>query len=145
MNDTMLTIAEGPANSFVLLTNNQGHTETLRYDYFVRCLAKKLDTQVLDLLHGAVGVVGEAGELIDSVKKTWMYGKPIDRANLVEELGDIRFYMQHIMNVVGISEQEILQHNTDKLAIRYKGLTYTDEAAITRADKVGEETGTKEA
>lgn len=38
----------------------------------------------------ATGVSGEAGELLDAVKKSVVYKKPLDRENVVEELGDLR-------------------------------------------------------
>ena len=43
-------------------------------------------------LHMAIGVSGEAGELLDTIKKFAIYQKPLDFTNLVEELGDIEFY-----------------------------------------------------
>jgi hypothetical protein len=43
-------------------------------------------------LHMAIGVSGEAGELLDTIKKFAIYQKPLDFTNLIEELGDIEFY-----------------------------------------------------
>lgn len=127
------------AHSFVKLLNAQGDTEVIRYDAFVACLFKQFGNLTNDILHAAVGISGESGELLDAVKKTWIYNKPLDRANVIEELGDLRFYIQAMMNVLNISEQEVVQGNANKLAIRYKGLIYSDEAAQNRADKpVGE-------
>jgi NTP pyrophosphatase (non-canonical NTP hydrolase) len=95
----------------------------------------KLDTAEMEALHAAIGVAGEAGELCDAIKKHVIYGKEFDRKNVVEELGDLRFYMQHIMSMAGITEAEVLQGNADKLSDRYKKLEYSNEAAIARADK----------
>ena len=129
------------ANSFVLIhpedidPNNPDATpDMVRYDQFVMQLFKA-DTAPAMLNHAVMGVAGEAGELIDAIKKHTIYGKPLDRENIIEELGDLRFYIQAMQNVLGISESDILQHNTDKLAKRYRGLRYTDQAAIERADK----------
>lgn len=127
------------SHGFVAIVNDQAHVETIRYDAFVALLFK-IDpgSNVMNLLHAAVGVSGESGELLDAIKKHWIYNKPLDRTNVVEELGDLRFYIQALMNVLGISEQEVLQTNANKLATRYKGLQYSDKAAQQRADKVGE-------
>lgn len=111
--------------------------ETIRYDQFVRQLFKA-DTMNQMVNHAALGVCGEAGELADCLKKHIHYNKPLDRKNLVEELGDLRFYIQAVQNLFGITEQEVLQANADKLATRYVGLKYSDTAAILRADKAGE-------
>lgn len=87
------------------------------------------------LLHMAVGVSGEAGELLDAVKKVAIYGKPIDRENVVEELGDLEFYMEGLRQGLGITREETLQANVAKLGARYAAGKYSDKAAIARADK----------
>lgn len=87
-------------------------------------------------LHMAVGISGEAGELLDAVKKAAIYRKPIDRANVVEELGDLEFYMQGLRQGLGITREEVLDANIQKLSKRYSSGTYTDKAAQDRADKV---------
>ena len=111
------------------------HLETVRYDQFVKQLFKA-DTESFMKMHAALGVAGEAGELADAIKKEIVYCKQPDRENIVEELGDLRFYMQAVQNLYEIPEQEILQHNANKLAKRYAGLKYSDEAAVLRADKL---------
>lgn len=118
-------------------TNQQEHAlECVRYDQFVLALLKP-QTRKEMIFHAALGVCGEAGELADAIKREHVYGKPEDRKNIVEELGDLRWYIQAVMNLYGISEQEILQENAFKLAERYKSLKYSDKAALDRADKKG--------
>lgn len=124
------------AEPVVSITNSQGHTELLTYSAFVDILAKPMPTDIEDKLHAAVGIAGEAGELIDRIKKSWIYNKPEDRDNVVEELGDLRFYMQLMMNKYNITEEEVLQSNVNKVSIRYSGMKYSDEAAQARADKM---------
>jgi phosphoribosyl-ATP pyrophosphohydrolase len=125
------------SNSFVQINIPSGGyvaTEILRYDAFVALLFKA-DTPPMMKLHAALGVTGEAGELGDVIKKECVYNKLLDRTHLVEELGDLRFYIQAVMNLYGVSEQEVLQVNANKLSVRYAGLRYSDAAAQTRADK----------
>ena len=112
------------------------------YAEFVAGLTKDgADIQVsisaaqLDLWHAATGVSGEAGELLDAVKKHVVYNKPLDLENVIEELGDLRFYMQAIANNLEITEEEILQHNLQKLGRRYASGSYSDQQAQDRADK----------
>jgi len=111
-----------------------GAVEHVRYDVFVALLFKQQHFDMMQM-HAALGVCGEAGELADAIKKHVVYGKELDRTNIVEELGDLRFYMQAVQNLYHISEIELLQHNAEKLATRYVNLNYSDMAAITRADK----------
>lgn len=87
-----------------------------------------------DLLHMAVGVAGEAGELVDCIKKYAIYGKPMDLINLVEELGDLEFYMERIRQRTGVTREETLLATINKLGKRY-GDKYSDQAAQVRADK----------
>jgi len=87
------------------------------------------------LLHMAVGVAGEAGELLDAVKKHAVYNKPIDRENVIEELGDLEFYMQGLRERLGITREEPLTHNLEKLNKRYSSGAYSNDQAQTRADK----------
>ena len=110
------------------------NVKQVRYDVFVSLLFKLQHFDTMQL-HAALGVCGEAGELADEIKKHVIYGKFLDRDNIIEELGDLRFYMQAVQNLYQIPEQEILQANANKLAARYKGLTYSNEAAIAREDK----------
>lgn len=118
-----------PSNSFVKVGD-----DTIRYDMFVLQLFKA-DSSALMKMHAALGVCGEAGELGDAIKKEIVYGKTPDVINIMEELGDLRFYIQAVQNLYNIPEQMLLQYNADKLAKRYASLRYTDEEAIRRADK----------
>jgi phosphoribosyl-ATP pyrophosphohydrolase len=121
---------------FVMLPAAEpGHTDTIRYDVFVAGLFKLDPSPVMNRLHAAVGISGEAGELLDAVKKEWVYNKPLDYENVKEELGDLMFYITAMMIYCGISWQEVFQYNADKLAKRYVGLKYSDQAAQERADK----------
>ena len=87
-----------------------------------------------ELLHAAIGIAGEAGELLDAVRKHVFEGEPLDRENVIEELGDLCFYLEAAFQVVGVSREEIEQHNQAKLSKRYEG-GYSDQQAQERKDK----------
>lgn len=59
-----------------------------------------LNTFTVDLWHGATGVSGEAGELLEAL--LFPPAEGFDRVNLREELGDIYFYMEQIVQRSGI-------------------------------------------
>lgn len=86
-------------------------------------------------LHMAVGIAGESGELLDAVKKHIFYNKPLDVENVIEELGDLEFYMEGLRAAIGISREQVLAGNIAKLSKRYAGLKYSDAGAQARADK----------
>ena len=98
-------------------------------------IAAQLTANDAVLIHMVMGIAGEAGELLDAIKKPTIYRKPIDRENVVEELGDLEFFMEGLRATLGISRQETLEHNIAKLSKRYVNLAYSDEAAQNRADK----------
>ena len=53
---------------------------------------------------------------------------------MIEELGDLEFYMQGLRDALKITREETLKINMQKLEKRYGGL-YSNEAAQARADK----------
>lgn len=98
-------------------------------------IRSELTAQDAHILHMVVGISGESGELLDCVKKAVIYRKPIDMENLIEELGDLEFYMEGLRQSYGITRSQTLSHNITKLSKRYEGLKFTNEAAQLRADK----------
>ena len=98
-----------------------------------------LSASQCNLLHMAVGISGESGELLDAVKKSVFYNKPLDINNVIEELGDLEFYMEGLRQECGIDREDTLFANRKKLLLsdkaRYKLGVYTDKQAQDRADK----------
>lgn len=114
---------------------------TEEYKEFV--VSRKKDGQAIldtltpekcDLLHMAILVSGEAGELLDAVKKHVIYNTPLDIVNVQEELGDILFGVFGMLDNLDLDFHHILASNVDKLSIRYKD-GYSDEEAQNRKDK----------
>lgn len=115
---------------------------TISHPHLVRVLNKpggqiaaQLTANDAVLIHMVMGIAGEAGELLDAIKKPTIYRKEIDRENVIEELGDLEFFMEGLRQTLGITREETLEHNIIKLSKRYVNLTYNDDAAQQRADK----------
>ena len=89
------------------------------------------DTGNIRLLHAAIGLCTEVGEFQDALKKAIFYGKELDRTNLVEELGDIMWYIAIASDELGITLEDVMAKNAEKLAARYKG-GFTEEQALNR-------------
>ncbi len=104
-----------------------------------RLIKPKADLQFTpeqaDMIHAILGISGECGELLDAVKKHVIYGKPLDIYNMIEELGDAEFYLEHLRTIIGVSREQCLEANMSKLAKRYPNYEYTDVRAKERADK----------
>jgi uncharacterized protein YabN with tetrapyrrole methylase and pyrophosphatase domain len=120
--------------------------EQIRYDIFVEKLFKEMHPFEMKT-HAGFGICGEVGELVDVMKREMIFkhnatieGKPI-REGIVEETGDCFFYLFSVMQLYGLTVQEVLQYNAEKLGKRYTGLKYSDQAAKDRADKNSSEGG----
>ena len=98
-------------------------------------IVKAMTPDKAHLTHMALGIAGEAGEIVDAIKRHTIYGKDLDVDNVVEELGDLEFYMQGLRTTLGLTRDYILQQNIIKLEKRYDKGTYSDAQAQTRADK----------
>jgi NTP pyrophosphatase (non-canonical NTP hydrolase) len=88
-------------------------------------------TVEMDLLHASMGLVTEAGEFQDMLKKHVFYGKPLDKVNLKEEIGDLLWYCAIALEALGTDFQAVMQTNIDKLKARYPE-KFTEEKAENR-------------
>ena len=76
------------------------------------------------LLTAAVGISAEGGEFMEIVKKIIFQGKPWNddnREHLVIELGDVCWYVMQACMALGVSLDEVVEGNVDKLKKRYPG------------------------
>lgn len=99
-------------------------------DYTAIC-RRMSDPEAAKLNHYVLGVGTEAGELQDAVKKHLIYGKPIDRVNIIEECGDVLWYIGRLLTVVDSTFEEAMARNNAKLKVRF-GDKFTEHAALNR-------------
>lgn len=71
------------------------------------------------ILQGAMGLNGEAGEVIDILKKHLFQGHELDKRHMAMELGDCLWYLSICAQGLGYSLDEIGQMNKEKLEKRY--------------------------
>lgn len=81
-------------------------------------LNKDLDEKDV-LINGVMGLCGESGEAIDLVKKWLSQGHELDRDKLIGEIGDVAWYIAEIATALGVTLQDVLERNIDKLKRRY--------------------------
>ena len=89
------------------------------------------DPRLARFLHASMGLNTENAESQDILKKTLIYGKPLDEAHLKEELGDLFWYLGLICDTLKVSFEELQEANIAKLKARY-GDKFTEEAALNR-------------
>lgn len=71
------------------------------------------------LTNGVLGLCGEAGEVSDIVKKYLYQGHPLDGVALIEELGDVCWYLAEVCQALHVSLDYVMEANIEKLRKRY--------------------------
>lgn len=71
------------------------------------------------LLNGMLGLAGETGECVDMLKKYLYQGHAFPREQLIEELGDVMWYVAEAATGLKITLSELAEHNIAKLKKRY--------------------------
>lgn len=71
------------------------------------------------LINNALGLVGEAGEVADQVKKQLFLNRDISRDDVLEELGDVLWHLACMATVRGVTLEEVAKFNITKLQQRY--------------------------
>jgi NTP pyrophosphatase (non-canonical NTP hydrolase) len=112
-----LTLEQGKVERLVPLPQpllcQQSYTEEVLRTYMGE------DTWVDKLTLGALGLAGEAGEVVDAIKK-WSYqGHLLDQEALLLELGDVLWYLALIGSVFGWELEQMVEANVAKLRKRY--------------------------
>jgi NTP pyrophosphatase (non-canonical NTP hydrolase) len=88
-----------------------------------------------DLLGMAVlGCAGEAGELVELLKKHRYQGRKLDTDRMVNELGDLLWYCAKLADALSVDLDDVAEYNITKLMLRYpRGFTVED--GIRKADR----------
>ena len=87
-----------------------------------------------DILHSAVGISGESGELLDHIKKVIWQGHCLDVDYIKKELGDILFYFTFLCDLITTDIDEVRKLNIEKLTKRYPDGKFDAERSINRDD-----------
>ena len=83
-------------------------------------------------LHAVMGLMTELGELADPLKRHVFYGTPAPlRTNVKEELGDLLWYIAVMCDVHGLTIEEVMRANINKLVARYPE-KFDGERAVNR-------------
>ena len=86
------------------------------YQEFVKSM--KVYPEKHAIVYPALGLVGEAGEISEKVKK-WLRGdKELDKQGLLKELGDPLWYIASLADDLGFTLQDVVDANVEKLSSR---------------------------
>lgn len=92
----------------------------------------QLKPELKNLIHGIVGAFGEAGEMMDHLHDVLTSRVELDSVNLLEEIGDLEWYLACIHRALGTTPSQAWDVNIAKLAKRYPGMRWDAEAAVNR-------------
>lgn len=84
------------------------------------------------LTNCALGVAGEAGELVDLIKKYTFHGHDLDKQALTKEIGDVLWYLSQIAQWADIPFEEAAIQNVEKLQRRYPN-GFSEESSRSRS------------
>ena len=89
----------------------------------LRCEMSELEL----LVNMVLGLVGEAGEIADYIKKVEFHKHTFRPEQMTEELGDLMWYIAALCEIYGLSLEGVAQMNIAKLRDRYpNGFTVED-------------------
>ena len=86
-----------------------------------------------ELINGALGLTGEAGEVSDMIKKYIFHRHDLNKEELVKELGDVCWYVALLSHAIDVPLEEILEINIEKLKKRYPD-GFSEEKSINRKE-----------
>lgn len=87
------------------------------------------------LIEGLMGINGEAGECIDILKKVIFQNHIFDKEKMIEELGDVAWYLSLSAYSIGCDLEHVFITNLEKLKKRYPD-GFSSENSISRDDTI---------
>lgn len=85
-----------------------------------------------NIVHGAMLVSSEAGEVVSEVKRMFAYGKTLDVDHVKEELGDIMWGIALLCHTLGFDLEDVMVTNIAKLEARYPDLKFDADRCLNR-------------
>jgi NTP pyrophosphatase (non-canonical NTP hydrolase) len=82
------------------------------YEELASTTCKDLKTESANILHMKMGIITEAAEVVDILKKKHAYGKEIDTPHLKEELGDIMWYAANYCKFMNMDFANVIDNIT---------------------------------
>ena len=99
--------------------NKENNMQINEYQKLAMTTLNKDLTKKEVLVNSVMGLNGEAGEVIDLVKKHLFHGHELNKEELIKELGDVAWYLAEAAYALDIDLETILELNIEKLKKRY--------------------------
>ena len=108
-------IIEGDCDQIATKSNS----EAMTIEQYQKAAARTAAGKCRDLANAGLGLTGEAGEVADIIKKHLYQGHDLPRDKIVEELGDLMWYVSLTTSLIGVDLKAVMQANIEKLWRRY--------------------------
>lgn len=101
---------------------------------FVRLegMSPEHNMMVARLIHATLGMMSEVGEIADALKKHIIYKRVLDDINMLEEGGDVSWYVSLYLSAIKKTFEEMFAANIAKLSLRFPDNKFTLEAVNNR-------------
>lgn len=100
---------------------NNNHMTFREYQIKASETARFPDKDLI-FVYTALGLMGEAGEVAEKIKKIWRDKNKqiddIDREEIKKEMGDVLWYLSQLAEELNIDFDDVAQTNLDKTASR---------------------------
>jgi len=73
--------------------------------------------KIVEVMYLTLGLTGETGEIAEKVKK-WYRDEKLDVPLIEKEIGDVCWYLARICDTLGLSFNNVLEKNVQKLSKR---------------------------
>lgn len=108
----------------------------MNFDVYQNLASRTADTrrgQAIRASIAGLGLAGEAGEVVELIKKHVGHGHGIDREKLGYEIGDVLWYLAEICEVFDLHLADCAHENIEKLKRRYPD-GFSSERSINRSE-----------
>lgn len=103
------------------------------YQRLAMVTAPELESTAQSITIRTLGLAGEAGEVVEHVKKHLGHGHKLDVEKVAKELGDVLWYVATLCDALGLDMGNVASANIEKLKARYPE-GFSAAASIHRVD-----------
>jgi NTP pyrophosphatase (non-canonical NTP hydrolase) len=109
-------IAKACRDYFVELKQRR---EQIGFNDYQQSAMRTANKECKNIANFGLGLVGEAGEVVEVIKKHLFHGHELDKDKLVKEMGDCVWYLALGCEILDVSLEEVINKNINKLKERY--------------------------
>lgn len=102
------------------------------YAEFVKNITPYTTLNSDNITLAAMGISGKAGEILELIKKFKYQGHELRDKDLINELGDVLFYIHVMCNALNIPINHVINKNVENLILRYPEGKFSVKRSVSR-------------